>query len=119
MIGFLDELGHTTYWYDAADVAKALMLKDGKKILGRNRFIECCRFWGLIMADSTQPKQSQITLGLMRFYLVKRRYKQFGMPLWSDRGIAYIQRRIETGEFQIGYTKRIQKYKTVKLEDVC
>jgi hypothetical protein len=120
MILFENELGRHDYWYDASDVAKVLMLKDGKKILGRNKFLQCCRFWGLIMLDSNQPKQSQISLGLMRWHLVNRRYKKVGMPLWSERGIAFIKRRIETQEFQIGFTKRVEKNKyTVKLSDVC
>lgn len=56
----------------------------------------------------------------MRFHMVKRRYKMWGMPLWSDRGIAYIQRRIENGEWQMGFEKRIIKQKqVVKLEEIC
>ena len=112
---------HHEYWYDASDVAKFLNIKDTttNRILGRNKFLQWCRFNGIIMLDSNQPKHSQISLGLMRWHMVKRRYKMWGISLWSDRGIAFIQRRIEKGEFQLGYTKRIEKHKTVKLEEVC
>ena len=121
MIQFETIDGRHEYWYDAADVAKALMLKDANgKYLGRNKFLQYCRFNGMIMKDSNQPKQTMITLGLMRYHMVKRRFKMWGMPLWSDRGIAYIQRRVENGEWQLGFEKRVIKQKqTVKLEDVC
>ena len=120
MIRFEKPDGHSEYWYDAADVAKAIMLKDGGKILGRNKFLQFCRFNGMLMADSNQPKQNMITMGLMRFHMVTRRYKMWGMPLWSDRGIAYIENRIANGDWQIGFTKRLVKNVVVlKLDDVC
>jgi hypothetical protein len=121
MIQFELPDGRHETWYDAADVSKALMLKNTNgKILGRNLFLQYCRYNGMIMKDSNQPKQIMITLGLMRFHMVKRRYKMWGMPLWSDRGIAYIQRRIENGEWQLGFEKRIIKQKqVVKLEEIC
>jgi hypothetical protein len=120
MIRFEDENGHGVYWYDTADVAKAIELRVNGKIIGRNKFMQYLRFNNVIMKDSNQPKQNMITLGLMRFHMVTRRYKQYGMPLFSDRGIAYIQRRISSGEFQIGFMKRIEKYKPIKnLNEVC
>lgn len=121
MIQFELPDGRHETWYDAADVSKALMLKNTNgKILGRNKFLQYCRFNGMIMKDSNQPKQTMITLGLMRYHMVKRRFKMWGMPLWSDRGIAYIQRRIENGEWQMEFEKRIIKQKqVVKLEEIC
>ena len=121
MIQFELPDGRHEYFYDAADVSKTLMLKDTNgKILGRNKFLQYCRHNGMLMKDSNQPKQNMITLGLMRYHMVKRRFKMWGMPLWSERGINYIQRRIENGEWQMGFEKRIIKQKqVVKLEEIC
>ena len=121
MIRFENLLGHSEYWYDGSDVAKAIMLKDSNgRIMGRNRFLQYLRFNGMLMLDSNQPKQINIQLGLMRWHMAKRKYKQFGMPLFSDRGIAYIQRKIANGDFQMGFTKRVDKHKNeVNINDVC
>jgi hypothetical protein len=107
--------------YDASDIAKHLNIKDSNgKPLGRNRFLQYCRFNGMLMLDSNQPKQSMVTLGLMRYHMAKKRYKLHGMPLFSERCIAYIQRKIANGDFQLGFTKRLEKHKAcVDLNEVC
>ena len=107
MVRFEDENGHSHYWYDASDVAKHLKLErqDGK-ILGRNLFSEFLRFNGVLLKDSTQPKQSWIDMGLARYHMVNRRYRLYGMTLFSDKGIAFIERKVATGSFQIGFEKR-------------
>jgi hypothetical protein len=119
MIEFETPEGKHEYWYDAADCAKALMIRMDGKVLGRNKFTEFARFNGMLMKDSLQPKQTMITLGLMRFHMVQRRHKRYGMPLWSDRGINYIKRKLDTGDFQLGLEKKVKKFQTVKLEDIC
>lgn len=110
---------HSQYWYDCSDVAKNLAIKDGIKVLGRNKFMQYLRHNGVLMQDSNQPKQSFITLGLMRYHMVKRRYKMWGMPLFSERGIAFLQRKIDCGDYTIGFMKKINKNETIKLEDIC
>ena len=120
MIQFIDELGHSYYMYDASEIAKHLNIKDNGKPLGRNKFLQYLRFNGVLMLDSNQPKQTMVTLGLMKYHMAKRRYKLFGMPLFSERCIPYFQRKIANGEFQLGFTKRLEKHKAqVELNDVC
>jgi len=118
MIQFELPDGRHQYWYDAAEVAKHLMIKDDKKILGRNKFMQYCRHNGVLCKDSNQPKQNLIQLGLMRWHNTNKNWKTFGMPLWSDKGIAYMERRISSGAFSTGYLKRIEKY-SVNIDDVC
>jgi phage antirepressor YoqD-like protein len=118
MIQFEIENGHHETFYDVSDVAKALNLKHEGKTLGRNKFMELLRYNGYIMSDSNQPKQIAISLGLMRYHMVNRRYKKYGMPLFSEKGLNYLSRKIETGDIQIGFQKKIKRHYTVKLEDI-
>lgn len=118
MIEFKDSLGHTIYWYDAADISKYLNIKlDNGRYMGRNKFLQALRFNGYLMKDSNQPTQAMITTGLMRFHMTTKRYKTYGMPLFSDKFIGYIQNRLEDGRFQLQFLKRKEKY-FVNPEDV-
>jgi len=121
MIRFTDENQHSIYWYDAADVAKYLNIRDTatNRIVGRNKFLQLLRANGCLMRDSNQPTQHWIQLGLARWHMVTRRYKHYGMPIFSDKALAYIENKIKSGVWQIEFQKRIDKYKSVKLEDVC
>ena len=120
MIRFEDENGHSIYWYDAADVAKFLNIKDTatKRVVGRNKFIQFLRHNGAIMKDSNQPTQYWIQLGLSRFHRTTKRWKTYGMPLFSDKGIAYIQNKIDSGVWVLDYEKRKMKNEAV-LKDIC
>lgn len=108
------------YWYDASDCAKFLEIKDTttKRILGRNKFLQYCRFNKIIMIDSNQPKQQMIQLGLMRYHTVTKHWKTYGICLWSERGLNYVKARIADGRYQIGYVKRKDKH-TRTLDEVC
>jgi hypothetical protein len=118
MIEFQTEGNHTEIWYDASETCKYLNIKYDDKILGRNRFIELLRFNGYVMRDSNQPKQSPITMGLMRFHMVNRKMKKYGMLLFSERGLNYLKRKIETGDIQIGFQKKAKKNHYVTLAEV-
>lgn len=120
MITFIDENQHSTSYWDAQEVSKVLGIRDPntKKILGRNKFLQWCRFNGILLKDSNMPKQSYVTLNLMIYHLAKRRYRRFGMPLWSERGIEYMRKKVQAGEYQFGYEKIDKKTVVVKLEDI-
>lgn len=119
MIRFETENGHHEYWYDAGDVAKYLNIKDGKRIVGRNKFLQLLRANGCIMKDSNQPSQAWIQLGLAKYHMVERRFKKYGMTIFSEKSLGYIKNKIDSQAFEITFVKRIEKHKTVKLEEIC
>lgn len=123
MIRFETENGHHEYWYDAGEVAKFLHIKNPAtgRIIGRNLFLELLRYNKVLMKDSTMPTQMWINMGLARFHMVNRRYKMYGMPIFSENAIKYLEARVADGRFAIGFEKRKEKKYNcdVKLEDVC
>jgi hypothetical protein len=109
---------HHEYWYDASDCAKFLMIKIDGKILGRNKFLQYLRNNKLIMKDSNQPTQQWISLGLARWHSTTKRWKTFGMPLWSERGLNRLKVMVANGDLQPGFEKRREKH-VVLLNDIC
>jgi len=118
MIKFETENQHSVYFYDCGELAKYLNLKHDNKSIGKNKMIELLRFNGYVMRDSNQPKQSMVTMEIMRYHLVNRRYKKYGMLLVSERGLNYFKRKVDTSDIQIGFQKKINKNNFVKLEDI-
>lgn len=122
MIRFENELGGSEYWYDSADLAKSLNIKNTEtgRTIGRNLFIQFLRYNGVIMKTSNQPSQCWILLGLAKFHMVERRFKKYGMTIFSERAFGYIQNKIESGGFAIGFEKRIDRNVNIKeINEVC
>lgn len=121
MIRFETELGGSEYWYEASEVAKYVNITNphtGRKI-GRNHFLQLLRFNRYVVKDSNQPTQAMINMNLIKFHMVKRRYKRFGMPIFHERSLEYFKQRVMDGRIQIGFEK-IRKSSCVKqLDDVC
>lgn len=119
MIRFEDKItGHSTYWYDASDLAKFLMIKVDGKIIGRNKFLQLLRANGYLMKDSNQPCQAWITMNMARWHVTVKRHKKYGMPIFHERSIAYLQKKIANGDIQLIFEKRKDKH-IVRLQDVC
>ena len=120
MIRFEDENQHSIYMYDSSDLAKYIGIRHPitKKPIGRTKFIELLRFNGYVMKDSNQPTQLLVTMGLAVYHMVNRRYKKYGMLLFTERGMNYIKRKVEDGSIQIGFQKKVNKsYDCVKTID--
>lgn len=118
MISFEDQYQHHSYWYDAADCSKFLMIRYNNKIIGRNKFLQLLRYNKIILKDSNQPSQFWINTGLARYHSTQKQWKRFGMCLLSDKGLDMIKSMIREGKLQIGFEKRSNKYlKTIN--DVC
>ena len=78
------------------------------------------RYNGMVMKDSTQPSQYLINLGLAKWHMVKRRYRQYGMVIFHERCLEYFKQRIESGKIQIGFEKKRQPERTgLTIDDVC
>ena len=123
MIRFEDDNKHSVYWYDSADVAKFLNIRNPntKRIVGRNLFMQFLRYNGVLLKDSNQPNQMWINLGLAKFHMVTKRYKVYGIPIFSETAISYIENRIVDGRLMIGFEKRlIKEHESVKeISEVC
>lgn len=120
MIQFEDENGHTEYWYDTQELAKALSLKDDNgKYVGRNRMFKLLRL-NKILDKHNQPHVYYMNLGIGKTHTTSKRYKRYNMPIWSERAIGYFKMRFETGKYIIHFEKNVKKESYVmKLDDVC
>lgn len=106
MVRFEDPTtGHGSYWYDGSDVAKFLMIKHEKKYIGRNKLLQLLRFNKILVKHSNQPTQYWINLGLARYHYTTKRYKTYGMVLFSEKGLNRLKVMLENNELQIGFEK--------------
>ena len=107
------------YFYQVQDLCKMLSLKtgDGKQI-GRNRMFKVLRYNGVLCNDNS-PKQSLLNLGLAIYHRTLKRYKSYGVTMFSEKGINYLQRQFETGKFIVFYESTIRKKRIKNIDEVC
>ncbi len=106
MIGLTNELGHTTYWLDTQELAKALSLKDNKgKYIGRNRLMKVLR-WNKILDKHNQPQIYFMNLGLIMTHKTTKRYKGYLMPVYSERCVEFMRKRFAEGKYQIVFEEK-------------
>jgi hypothetical protein len=111
--------GHTEYYYSVSDVCKMLGLRDASgKLIGRNNMFKVLRYAGVLCQDNT-PKQHFLNMGLAIYHRTIKRYKTYGLPMFSERGVNYLQRQFECGNYQVFYEPTQKKKITVNINDVC
>jgi hypothetical protein len=112
------DTGHTIYYYTVSDVCKMLALRDaGGKLIGRNTMFKVLRYCGVLCQDNS-PKQSLLNMGLAIYHRTIKRYKTYGVPMFSENGVNYLKRQFEVGNYQVFYEPTKKKI-MVDLNTVC
>jgi len=106
------------YFYQVRDLCKMLRLKDASgKLIGQNTMFKVLRYNGVLCADNT-PKQGLLNLGLAIYHRTIKRYKSYGVTMFSEKGVNYIKRQFEIGKFVVYYEPTIRR-KKLTIDDVC
>jgi phage antirepressor YoqD-like protein len=97
-------------FFSIGEVAKFLMLKEGKKILGRNNLISVLRYNRILLPDNS-PNQSFVSLGMAHYYITEKKFKSFGVTLFNMRGINNLRSGFKEGRYVIEFDKKNKKIK--------
>lgn len=99
MIEIETEMGHHENWFTTGEFAKMLNLKDSNgKPVGRNKLYALLRENGILMKNN-EPYQWVLNLELVRMHMVEKRGKTYYLPIFSIRGLNYVQKQIADGKF--------------------
>lgn len=99
MIEIEVENGHHENWFTTGEFAKMLHINDSVgKTVGRNKMYALLRENGILM-KTNEPYQWVLNLELVRMHMVEKRGKTYYLPIFSIRGLNYVQKQIENGSF--------------------
>ena len=115
MINYVDESGNNDSYFSISEVTKMLGLKDKKgKLIGRNKFIILLKNNKVILKDGTLSLLF-LSLGLGIYHLTEKvkSNRTFGVCMFSNRGIAFLKKQIETGKYVINTQKTNPDYSEI------
>jgi len=98
MIEKTDDIGHTTYWYTATEVAKIVGMKHDNKTLGRNNFIAMLR-QNKVLMENNMPYHYYVTLNHIQMHTVQKWHMHY-IPIFSQTFIEYCKKKVASGEWK-------------------
>jgi len=113
MIEIETENGHHENWFTTGEFAKMLGLKDSNgKTVGRNKLYALLRENGILMKNN-EAYQWCLNLELVRMHMVEKRGKTYYLPIFSIRGLNYIQKKMADGTFVTKMPPVVKRFENI------